>query len=168
MLFHVGGMLREIIPEIPRVICRFVPFPATQLFVSSAPPFRFFPFSFFRLLRSRFLKLVMLALHTSAYRAKNASKASGCTIVLILTLSGFLVVLSPCVDFPSVARMMSGSGFSGLRSQRGSSAILAGGVGASAVSNVTELDVSDGGWGLVGADEVLRFWVKWTEPWPFR
>lgn len=92
----------------------------------------------------------MLALHTSAYRAKNPSNSSGCTTVLSFTFSGFLVVLSDFVLCPSDARMIIGRGLGGFKSQRGSSATFAGGVGASSV------------------EKVRRFWVRWMEPWPRR
>lgn len=86
--------------------------------------FSVFPFfAFRRLLRSLFFNACIPPLHTSAYRAKNASIPSGSTTVLNFTLFAFFF-RSFVRDLPSVARTMIGSGCGGCVSHSGSSAIF--------------------------------------------
>lgn len=78
----------------------------------SSPPFFFFPFSFFRLLRSLFFRLCIPPLQTSPYLTKKPSISSGCTMVLSFVF-GFRSLLPFSRPFPSVARTSKGSGFGG-------------------------------------------------------
>jgi len=104
---------------------------------TAATPFLFFALPFL-LLRSRGFSVVMPALHTSAYFSKNAGRASGDTMVEILTR---LVLRS--FDLPFVARMSIGSGVAGLVS-----------------ANAPSWEASGSGWSY----ESL-FCIKNMEPW---
>ena len=93
---------------------------------SPFPSFFFASFSFFLLrpLLSLFLRLDIPVLNTSAYRTKNLSTSSGCTIVESLIFSPFWRL---SLDLPFVARMIKGRGWAGWRSGKG--AVDEGGVG---------------------------------------
>ena len=100
---------------------------ASHAFFSTASaPFFFLLLSPFLFLRSLLRKLSIVALHTSAYRVKKASRSSGCTTVLMLTWSLFFTRSFDCVS-PSDARTITGSGSVGWRSDSGSPGTLSDG-----------------------------------------
>jgi hypothetical protein len=117
---------------------RTQPTKSHTFFSTVSAPFFFLLLSPFLFLRSLLRRLSIVALQTSAYRVKKASRSSGCTIVLMLTWSLFFTRSFDCVS-PSDARMIMGSGSVGWRSDSGLPGTFSDGDFAAVWSYVTTL-----------------------------